>query len=175
MGSLQATEAIKLILGVGQPLLGRLLSYDALAMSFDEFRFRRRADCAVCGEQPTILSPQDPPGFCTREELRRVPSISAAHLSQRLAAADAPSLIDVREADEFALGHLPQARNVPLSRIERSAQDLPESGDVIFVCRSGVRSRKAAALARRAGSSGALQLEGGLLAWQAGVDPSLRL
>ncbi|HEY4974784.1 MAG TPA: molybdopterin-synthase adenylyltransferase MoeB, partial [Steroidobacteraceae bacterium] len=86
LGAIQATEAIKLVVGCGVPLIGRLLTYDALEMRFQELRFKRRADCAVCGDTPSITAPQDPPGFCTAEQLRRVRSISAAQLSQRIQA-----------------------------------------------------------------------------------------
>jgi adenylyltransferase/sulfurtransferase len=176
LGTIQATEAIKLIAGIGRPLLGRLLTYDALELRFEEFGFMRRADCAVCGEQPTIRSPQDPPGFCTLEELRRVPSISVQQLAQRLDAGQPPMvLIDVREPAEFAHGHLPGAINVPMDRIEQQAPQLPREAELVFMCRSGVRSLRACALARRAGAPQPLQLEGGLLAWQSGVDASLSL
>ena len=176
LGAIQATEAIKLIAGIGVPLIGRLLTYDALEMRFQELHFKRRTDCAVCGEHPTITAPQDPPGFCTADELRRVRSISAVQLAQRIKATGLPiSLIDVREPAEFAASHLPRAINIPLGAVEQHGRQLPHAGTVIFMCRSGVRSRQACALADRMGVSEAWQLEGGLLAWKAEIDPSLRL
>jgi molybdopterin/thiamine biosynthesis adenylyltransferase/rhodanese-related sulfurtransferase len=176
MGAIQATEAIKLVVGIGEPLLGRLLTYDALEMRFQELRAKRRPDCAVCGDHPTISAPQDPPGFCSVEELRQVRSISAAQLAQRIQATGLPiSLIDVREPAEFAASHLPRAINIPLSTVEHHGRQLPHAGTVIFMCRSGVRSQQACALASRMGVSEAWQLEGGLLAWKAEIDPSLRL
>jgi molybdopterin/thiamine biosynthesis adenylyltransferase/rhodanese-related sulfurtransferase len=176
LGTLQATEAIKLIIGVGTPLIGRLLTYDALELRFSEFRFSRRTDCAVCGEQPTILTPADPPGFCTLEELTRVRGISAAELAQSLASpARAPQLIDVREPAEFVLGHLRGASNIPLAEFEQQGARLPLQGPVVFMCRSGARSLRACALAGRAGLEQPLQLEGGLLAWKAAIEPSLPL
>lgn len=175
MGAVQATEAIKLLLGVGEPLVGRVLIYDALSLRFDEFRIARRSDCAVCGDRPSIRAPQDPPGFCTVEEQQRVPRISAGELAQRLAGPSAPRLIDVRDPQEFALDHLAGAVNVPIGQIERGERTWADEDTVVFVCRSGVRSLRACALARRSGLPGALQLEGGLLAWQATVQPSLRL
>jgi adenylyltransferase/sulfurtransferase len=176
MGAIQATEVIKLVVGFGSPLIGRLLTYDALEMRFQELRFARRVDCAVCGEHPSITAPQDPAGFCTADELRRVRSISAAQLAQRVKATGLPiSLIDVREPAEFASSHLPRAINIPLDTIEQHSRQLPHAGTVVFMCRSGVRSRQACALASRMGVSEAWQLEGGLLAWKAEVDPSLRL
>jgi adenylyltransferase/sulfurtransferase len=176
LGTIQATEAIKVVLGIGQPLIGRLLTYDALEMRFQELRFTRRTDCAVCGDHPSITAPQDPPGFCTMDQLRHVRSISAAQLAQRMQATGLPmSLIDVREPAEFAAAHLPRAINIPLSTIEQHHRQLPQAGTVIFMCRSGVRSQRACALAQRMGVTEAWQLEGGLAAWKAEIDPSLRL
>jgi molybdopterin/thiamine biosynthesis adenylyltransferase/rhodanese-related sulfurtransferase len=176
LGAIQATEAIKLVGGFGVPLIGRLLTYDALEMRFQELRFKRREDCAVCGDHPSITAPHDPPGFCTADELRRVRSISAAQLAQRIQATGLPiSLIDVREPAEFAASHLPRAINIPLDTIEQHGRQLPHAGTVIFMCRSGVRSRQACALAERMGVSEAWELQGGLLAWKAEIDPTLRL
>ena len=176
MGAIQATEAIKLVIGFGEPLIGRLLTYDALEMRFQELRAKRRLDCAVCGDHPTITAPQDPPGFCSLEELRQVRSISAAQLAERIKTTGLPiSLIDVREPAEFAASHLPRAINIPLSTVEQHRRQLPHAGTVIFMCRSGVRSQRACALASRMGVSEAWQLEGGLLAWKAEIDPLLRL
>jgi adenylyltransferase/sulfurtransferase len=180
LGTIQATEAMKVLLGIGEPLLGRVLVYDALTLRFDEFRISRRPDCAVCGEQPSILAPTDPPGFCSIEEQRHVVGISALELARRLAAARATgaaplSLIDVREPDEFALAHLPQAINIPLAVIEQQGLSLPRETPTVFICRSGARSLRACALARRAGMAQPLQLEGGLLAWRETVEPSLPL
>jgi adenylyltransferase/sulfurtransferase len=176
LGALQATEAIKLIVGVGTPLIGRLLTYDALELRFSELRFQRRSDCAVCGEHPSILEPADPPGFCTQEELEQVRGISAAELARSLASPlGAPRLIDVREPAEFVAGHLHGSCNIPLGEIEQLGATLPRHDPVVFMCRSGVRSRRACALAGRAGLEQPLQLEGGLLAWKAAIEPSLPL
>jgi adenylyltransferase/sulfurtransferase len=175
LGTLAATEAIKWIVGAGAPLTGRLLTYDALELRFHEFRFERRRDCAVCGEHPSITQPFDPPGFCTLDELRGIAVIAPVALMQALAAAEPPmGLIDVREPDEFALGHLPRALNIPLGDIERRIDELPRDRPLVFMCRSGARSLKACALARRAGLE-PRQLDGGLLAFREAVDPSLPL
>lgn len=174
LGTIQASEAMKLLLGIGEPLLGRFLTYDALSLSFHEFRITRRPECAVCGEAPSISEPLDPPGFCTLEEQQRVRRISPAELAARLSRADL-TLIDVREPAEFALGHLPRAVNIPLAEIEQQRAALPRTGATVFICRSGARSLRACALARRAGVSEPLQLEGGLLAWKSAVEPALPL
>jgi molybdopterin/thiamine biosynthesis adenylyltransferase/rhodanese-related sulfurtransferase len=170
LGTLQATEAIKVLLGIGEPLIGRLLTYDALELRFHELRAVRRVDCAVCGEHPAITAPFDPPGFCTVEELQQVRGVTARQLSQQLTHA---VLIDVREPDEFALGHLTGALNLPLSRIEREGLTLSDPEQVVFICRSGTRSAKAAVHARRIGYGVTRHLEGGLLAWRTQIDPAL--
>jgi sulfur-carrier protein adenylyltransferase/sulfurtransferase len=176
LGTLAATEAIKLIVGIGAPLNGRLLAYDALEMQFSEFKFSRRADCAVCGAHPTITTPSDPPGFASLDELRQVRLVGPAQL-ERMLGQQSMVLVDVREPAEFATGHLPQAVNVPLGQIERELQrgnpTLPRDRTLVFLCRSGARSLKACAFARRSGYENILQLEGGLLAFKDAVDPSL--
>jgi adenylyltransferase/sulfurtransferase len=176
LGTLAATEAIKLVVGIGTPLIGRLLTYDALEMRFSEFRFARRADCAVCGTRPSISAPADPAGFVTLEELSRVPGVDAKELSAMLADRERRplTLIDVREPDEFAQGALPGSVNLPLGALEPHLPGLPRAGTLLFVCRSGARSRRAGALARRGGQT-ALTLQGGLLAYRDSVDGSLQL
>jgi adenylyltransferase/sulfurtransferase len=175
LGTLAATEAIKLIVGAGTPLIGRLLTYDALELRFDEFRFARRQDCAVCGAHPRITAPADPPGFCSLEELAAVPRIHPRELAAALETRARPvMLVDVREPSEFALGHLAGAINLPSATIGTRLAELPADQALVFLCRSGARSLRACALARRGGLS-PLQLEGGLAAYQAEVDPSLPL
>jgi adenylyltransferase/sulfurtransferase len=170
MGTIQATEAIKLIVGAGEPLIGRLLTYDALAMRFDEFSFKRRADCAVCGDHPTITAPQDAPQLCTAEALASVRTLNPAELSALLRErGTAASIVDVREPREFAASHLTGATNIPVGELPTRMGSLPK-GLVVFVCRSGARSLTAAALASRAGVEDIAHLEGGLLAWARDVD-----
>jgi sulfur-carrier protein adenylyltransferase/sulfurtransferase len=173
MGALQATEALKLIVGAGDLLIGRLLTYDALNLRFDEFRFARRSDCAVCGDAPRISVPQDLPEVCSAADRAAVDKVSARELSKVLAqtAIDAPLLIvDVREPHEFAVAHLPAAINIPLKQLGDRIGELSNSRKLAFVCRSGARSLTAAGLAHRLGVRRPLHLEGGLLAWQRDVD-----
>jgi sulfur-carrier protein adenylyltransferase/sulfurtransferase len=174
LGTIQATEAIKLIVGIGEPLLGRLLTYDALAMRFEEFRFKRRADCAVCGEHPTITSPQDAPELCTPDTLANVRRLNAIELRSLLREGARSAIIDVREPKEFAVSHLAGAVNIPVGELQRRLDTLP-AGPVIFICRSGTRSLTAAALAARAGITDVAHLEGGLLAWVRDVDPAFEV
>ena len=175
MGTIQATEAIKLIVGAGEPLIGRLLTYDALAMRFEEFRFKRRADCAVCGDHPTITVPQDAPQLCTAEALASIRTLTATEVSALLKErAGQAAVVDVREPREFSASHLPGAMNIPVGELHSRMGSLPK-GRVVFVCRSGARSLTAAALASRAGVEDVAHLEGGLLAWARDVDPTFEV
>jgi len=170
LGTLQATEAIKLIIGAGEPLSGRLLTYDALEMRFSEFRIARRPDCAVCGEAPSITelrdaAPEPAPGGVRR--------LSATGLRELLAQGAAPLLVDVREVHEFSAGHLEGSVNIPLGELPQRLGELAGRAAPVFICRSGGRSLAACQLALRAQVSAPANLEGGLLAWAAQVDPRL--
>ncbi len=173
LGTLQATEAIKLITGAGEPLIGRLLTYDALAMSFSEFRVRRRRDCAVCGDAPSITTPTDATPMTT-SGIRR---LSASALEELLrGAADAPPLlVDVREVVEFTHGHLPGSVNIPLGQLPQRLAEVTAHAAPVFICKSGGRSLAACQLALQARIGAPANLEGGLLAWSREVDPTLRV
>jgi adenylyltransferase/sulfurtransferase len=175
LGVLQATEAIKLITGIGEPLTGRLLTYDALDMRFSEFRVTRRPDCAVCGDAPTITEPRDPqPLDGGAAGLRRLSASDLRDLLQH-AGSNAPLLVDVREVVEFAAGHLQGSVNIPLGQLpQRLGEVAPHPGPV-FICRSGGRSLAACQLALEAQIASPANLEGGLLAWARAVDPALRV
>jgi sulfur-carrier protein adenylyltransferase/sulfurtransferase len=175
LGTLQATEAIKLITGAGTPLTGRLLTYDALELRFHEFRVERRRDCAVCGDAPTITEPRDarPSAPESRDEVRRLTAPALKALLDLAAPAAAPLLIDVRERWEYDTGHLPDSRNIPMSELPQRLGEIPRTGDPVFICRSGGRSLRACTMALQAGVAQPANLEGGLLAWAAQVDPTL--
>lgn len=179
LGALQATEAIKLILGIGTPLIGRLLTYDALAMQWHEFRFMRREDCAVCGTRPTIKTLADteahcpalPRGPCERLEPRQLRALleDASHGGAGI------TVIDVREPREYAAGHLAGAMNIPVGDLPRRSTEIPLEFPVVFVCRSGGRSRAACELVSGAGIQNPANLEGGMVAWAALVDPEMKV
>lgn len=178
VGALQATEAIKLIVGAGEPLLGRLLVYDALELSFREFGFARRPDCAVCGDRPTIREPRDlgEADWCASaiaaKHLRR---LTPAELVALRETADTPALalIDVREPREFAIGHLDGALNLPVGELGSRLAELPPTVLPVFICRSGARSLTACGIALRLGRAEVANLDGGLLAWSTAIDPGL--
>jgi molybdopterin/thiamine biosynthesis adenylyltransferase/rhodanese-related sulfurtransferase len=175
LGAIQATEAVKLITGAGEPLTGRLLTYHALEMRFDEFRFERRADCAVCGEHPTITAPFDPVASCETPmpspNLRRLPPSAIQPLLQQ----PGFTLVDVREPYEFEAGHLPNSLHIPLGELALRLAEIPANTTPIFICRGGGRSLAACGLALDEGIGEAINLEGGLRAWAATVDPALEV
>jgi sulfur-carrier protein adenylyltransferase/sulfurtransferase len=177
LGALQATEAIKLVLGLGEALIGRLLTYDALAMQWREFRFARREDCAVCGTTPSItrltLLAATESGHDAPQARRLKPRQLQERLEQRGEAAAALAVVDVREPREFSAGHLRGAVNIPLAHLSERLGEIPPQAAVVFVCRSGNRSQAACALAARAGRAELADLEGGMLAWAAMIDPAM--
>jgi sulfur-carrier protein adenylyltransferase/sulfurtransferase len=177
LGTLQATEAIKLITGSGEPLTGRLLTYDALEMRFNEFRVARRADCAVCGDAPSISELRDaqPPAPAAAGEVRRLSAAALHELLQKAPGGRAPLLIDVREVHEFSAGHLAGARNIPLGQLPQRLAEITPHAEAVFMCRSGGRSMAACQIALRANIAHPANLEGGLLAWAAQIDPALRV
>ncbi len=182
LGVIQATEVIKLILGSGDPLIGRLLLVDALAMRFRELRLRKNPECPVCGANPTIRELIDYQQFCgirgeTQEAQEApptsaVPEIRPEELKARLDAGDDVFILDVREPHEYQIcnlgGHL-----IPLGELPARLNELDSSRDIVAHCRSGVRSAKAVTLLRQAGFAKVKNLAGGILAWSDKVDPSV--
>jgi sulfur-carrier protein adenylyltransferase/sulfurtransferase len=173
LGTLQATEAIKLITGVGEPLVGRLLTYDALDMRFSEFRVTRRRDCAVCGDAPTITEPRDMPRDTGGTEGIRRLSVAALH--ERLERGERLMLVDVREDPEFAAGHLDGALHIPLGQLAQRLAEIDPSSAPVFICRSGGRSMAACQMALRANIRSPANLEGGMMAWAASIDPGMKV
>jgi adenylyltransferase/sulfurtransferase len=176
VGGIQATEALKILLGIGEPLVGRLLLYDALAMSFEELKLRRDPKCPLCGENPTIRELQDYVAFCgigRGEDAEAVEEISAAELKRRLDAGAALEVIDVRDPHEWEICRIPGTRLVPLGSLAERLHEFDSSKTYVMHCKSGIRSAKAIAQLRRAGFKRLLNLKGGVLAWSREVDPTL--
>src|SRR5208283_5370609 len=177
LGVIQATEVIKLILGSGEPLIGRLLLVDALGMRFRELRLRKNPECPVCGANPTIRQLIDYEQFCgiRGEEApvtATVPEIDPEELKAKLDAGDDVFILDVREPHEYQIcnlgGHL-----IPLGDLAARMNELDSSREIVAHCRSGVRSAKAVTLLRQAGFGKVKNLTGGILAWSDRVDPTL--
>ncbi len=173
LGSLQALEAIKVLTGIGKPLIGRFLTFDALDLRWQEFQFARRVDCAVCGEQPTIRTVSDSVAANEGEMPVNIERLEPHQLRALMIALGNPvTLIDVREPHEFAVGHLAGSQNIPLGELPRRMNEIPLHTKSVFICRSGGRSLAAAMQAERAGRGAIAHLEGGLLEWAASVDSS---
>jgi adenylyltransferase/sulfurtransferase len=176
VGGIQATEALKILLGVGEPLVGRLLLYDALAMRFDELKLRRDPECPLCSAKATIHELQDYPAFCGTgrgEDAESVEEIGAGELKRRLDAGEPLEILDVREPHEWAICRIPGARLVPLGSLAERMHELDSARTYVLQCRSGVRSAKAVGVLRQAGFRRLLNLRGGVLAWAKEVDPSM--
>ena len=179
IGSLQAMETIKWILGVGEPLVGRLVIFDALEMSWREVSVGRNPDCPVCGESPTQTTLIDYERFCglapEAEDPDALPQVGAGELAARLDGPDAPLVLDVREGWEWSAGSLEGrgALHVPLGELEARLDEVPRDREVVVVCRAGGRSAQAARMLRGAGVARVANLRGGLVAWAAEVDPTL--
>ena len=177
VGVMQATEAIKLILGSGEPLVGRLLLVDALAMKFRELKLRKNPDCPACGEHRSITKLIDYNEFCgIRGEEKpldnQVPSISVEELKRRKDAGEDIFVLDVRESHEYQIcninGHL-----IPLGDLPKRVNELDSSREIVAHCRSGVRSAKAVDFLRQAGFTKVKNLTGGILAWADKIDPTM--
>ncbi len=178
IGLMQATEVIKLIVGQGEPLVGRLLTYDALSMETRTFKLGRDPDCAVCGDGPSITEPIDYEAFCSASGASgpsEISEIDPHNLQQRLAADEPPLLIDVREPFEAELAKIAGARLIPLGTLESALADLAawKNRPVIVHCQTGGRSRKACEILVAHGFNAVVNLRGGIEAWQAEVDSGI--
>ena len=173
IGLLQAIEAIKLIIGIGEPLIGRLLHFDALKVKFRELNLRRDAQCPVCGENPTIFSPIDYDQFCGVPGDESIPAISARELKRKMDAREAFELIDVREPFEFEIARIHGAKLIPLGEIAERADELQREQTIVVHCHSGGRSAEAVRLLQQRGFTNVYNLEGGIDAWSDEIDPSV--
>ncbi|MBA3882553.1 MAG: molybdopterin-synthase adenylyltransferase MoeB [Chthoniobacterales bacterium] len=175
IGMIQAIEAIKLILGVGDSLVGRLLHFDALKMKFREFNLRRDPECPVCGEHPTIFDLQDYEQFCAgpARAASRIPAMDVRELDEKRAAGENLTLLDVREAFEDEIARIDGRILVPLGQLPERLQEIPRSAPVVVYCHSGVRSAHAAEILQAAGIEPVYNLTGGIDAWSTEIDPAV--
>ena len=171
IGTIQANEAIKLILGVGEPLVGRLLYFDALKMKFREFNLRRDPQCPVCGDSATIIEPIDYEQFCG--VATNVPTVSVRELKEKLDARQPVQLVDVREPFEHEIANIDSARLIPLGELSDRLNELDRDRLTIVHCHSGMRSAQAVRLLREAGFENVFNLEGGIAKWSDEIDPDV--
>jgi adenylyltransferase/sulfurtransferase len=180
IGCIQATEAVKLILGKGTPLIGRLLLYDALQMNFQEFKVRRNPQCPLCGDHPTITKLIDYEQFCGVRG-QEAPAAPAGHqwettveeLKTRLDHHDPVFILDVRNPEEYQICHIPGSVLIPLPELPARFRELDGDREMVVHCKSGMRSAKAIQFLRQQGFSQLKNLKGGILAWADRIDPAM--
>jgi sulfur-carrier protein adenylyltransferase/sulfurtransferase len=180
IGSIQVNEAIKLITGIGEPLAGRLMIYDALEMTYRSVKVRKDPECPVCGKNPTITELIDYEAFCgavseEAQEAAAGSTISAQQLKEMLDADEKIFLVDVREPNEYEIVSIPGATLIPKGEFLSGAalERLPQDRRVVLHCKSGARSAECLAIVKNAGFSDAVHVGGGVLAWISQIDPSL--
>jgi adenylyltransferase/sulfurtransferase len=180
IGSIQATEALKLILGIGENLIGRLLIYDALDLSFQSVKLNKNPDCKVCGENPAVTELIDYEDFCG------IPAhdqdagsagegwdITAMELKDKINSGAALRLIDVREPHEQEISNLAGAELIPLGQFAAHLSELDSAEEIVLFCKAGTRSTRALEILASAGFEKAKNLKGGINAWALEVDDSL--
>jgi sulfur-carrier protein adenylyltransferase/sulfurtransferase len=180
IGVLQAIEAIKLIMGIGDSLIGRLVSFDALKLRFKEFKIRKDPNCPICGDHPTIHELIDYDQFCgipqadaeAAKELD-VPTITATELKKKIDRKDKFVLVDVREPYEYDICNISGAKLIPLGELPARLSELDTADDIVLHCKMGGRSAKALKILQDAGFRKLSNLQGGILAWSEEVDPSI--
>ena len=180
IGSIQVNEAIKVITGIGEPLVGRLMIYDALEMTYRSVKVRKDPECPVCGKNPTITELIDYEAFCgaVSEEAQQAAAgstISAQQLKEMLDADEKIFLVDVREPNEYEIVSIPGATLIPKGEFLSGAalERLPQDRRVVLHCKSGARSAECLAIVKNAGFADAVHVGGGVLAWISQIDPSL--
>lgn len=174
IGCLQANEAIKLIIGIGDPIIGRLLHFDALSFRFREIKLRRDLECAVCGEEPTIQELKEIVFNC---EMREHPlrEIDVHQLKARLENNRSLVLLDVREPAEVEVGKIKQSIVIPLGELPDRVGELDPGAETIIHCKAGSRSAKALAILNKSGFVDACHVRGGIAAWAEEIDPSIEI
>jgi molybdopterin/thiamine biosynthesis adenylyltransferase/rhodanese-related sulfurtransferase len=173
IGMLQAVETIKLIVGIGEPLVGRLLHFDALKVKFRELNLRRDPQCPVCGENPTIFSPINYEQFCGARSEEAIPTMSAQELRRKMDTREPFELIDVREPFEYEIARIDGAKLIPLGEITERVDELQRDRPIVVHCHSGQRSAQAVRLLQQRDFADVYNLEGGIDAWSDQIDPSV--
>ncbi|MFP5229985.1 MAG: molybdopterin-synthase adenylyltransferase MoeB [Acidobacteriota bacterium] len=179
VGVIQATEVIKLILGKGEPLIGRLLLVNALDMKFRELKLRKNPECPVCGKNPTVKELIDYQQFCgivpeakMAAEKNGIPQMSVTQLKQRLDAGDDLFILDVREPYEYQIAHI-GGHLIPLGQLPERVGELDTAKEIVVQCKSGGRSQRAAEFLAQNGFNRLHNLSGGILAWASEIDPDV--
>jgi adenylyltransferase/sulfurtransferase len=180
IGVVQATETVKLILGQGEPLVGRLLLYDALAMRFRELKLRRNPDCPACGDHPTVTRLIDYQQFCGIPRHEPAPAaglseweIDPLEVKAKMNRGESFVLVDVREPHEYQICRIPGSRLIPIGELPKRVHELSSADEIIAHCRSGIRSGKAVDFLKQAGFRKVKNMKGGILAWSDRVDPTV--
>jgi adenylyltransferase/sulfurtransferase len=181
VGVIQATETIKLILGTGEPLIGRLLLVEALGMRFRELKLRKNRECPACGDHPTVTELIDYEQFCgirgeEKPSAGTIAGMTPEELKQKLDAGDDLFVLDVREPNEYQINRIPGSTLIPLGELPRRLSELPQGAgapDIVVHCKMGGRSAKAVAFLQQAGFTKVHNLAGGISAWADRVDPKV--
>ena len=178
IGVVQATETVKLILGIGEPLVGRLMLYDALGMSFREMKLRKDPNCPICGENPTVTELIDYEEFCgtpqanAAEEKNGVPEITVQELKRKMDSGGGLNVLDVREPHEYEVANI-GAKLVPLGELPQRLAEFGRDENFAIHCKTGGRSAKAVKLLHDAGFQHVYNVKGGITAWSEEIDPSV--
>jgi sulfur-carrier protein adenylyltransferase/sulfurtransferase len=180
IGVMQAIEAIKLVIGIGDSLIGRLVSFDALKLRFREFKIRKDPNCPICGDRPTIHELIDYDQFCgipqadaeAAKELD-VPTITATELKKKVDRKDKFVLVDVREPYEYEISRIPGSKLIPLAELPARLSELDSADEIVLHCKVGGRSAKALRILQEAGFRKLSNLKGGITAWSDEVDPGV--
>jgi adenylyltransferase/sulfurtransferase len=175
VGTLQAVETIKIILGIGKPLIGRLMLFDALAMEWRTLKIKKNPNCPICGTNPTIKTLIDYEAFCGLKEPKMektLPEISVEDLKGKLDRKEAFVLLDVREPHEYEIAKIPGSKLMPLGSVPVRLNELDKSAEIVVHCKMGGRSAKAVKVLRDNGFN-AVNVAGGITAWAERIDPSV--
>jgi adenylyltransferase/sulfurtransferase len=178
IGLIQATETVKLILGIGQSLVGRLLLYDALGMKFRELKLRKNPECPVCGDHRTITKLIDYQEFCgipnqTHLEAPVSGEIEVTELKAKQDRGDKFVLVDVREPHEYQIARIPGSVLIPLGELPKRLNELNPADEIVMHCKMGGRSAKACDLLKQNGFTKVINVKGGITAWSDKVDPTV--